>query len=108
MILFALDCDGTISQGPISIELLKRIEEIGHLIYIVSPSPFCARLDFAHFTPLLPRAIVLENLRSQVVADRYIYVGDTVQDAVSAESANWEFIYAENFVNIIQSVLSEE
>ena len=102
-ILFCFDCDNTldVSQGPVPVSLLYKLMSEGFLVYIVSPSPFCTRLDIPHFTLLGGRWCTLKKLKSRVKADRYIYVGDTYADYEAAKIAGYEFVYAKDFKNWI-------
>lgn len=100
MILFALDCDGSIdvSQGPIPVNLLYELVNKGHQIIIVSPSPFCIGIDLPHYSPLFTRRHEnLNYLKNTISADRYIYVGDTESDLQSAQMAEWDFCPASQF-----------
>lgn len=99
-ICFAFDCDLTLetSQGPVLIRQLHELQNKGHLVFIVSASYACARVDVPHYTPILVNRVkTLEQLKSKVQADRYIYVGDNIIDELAAQHTGWEFIYAKDF-----------
>lgn len=92
-------------NGPVSVNVLKRLMSEGHLVFMVSASPFCAGLDVPKFNPVGARSEVLKRLRARVNADRYVYVGDTVGDLGAAKRASYEFIYANNFIDWLESEL---
>lgn len=102
MIVFGFDCDYTLetSNGLVPISVLYWLINKGHYVFIVSPSPNCSRIaGVPRYAPLLPRWMILDRIKKSVKADRYVYVGDTLNDLKTAQIANWEFNYPQEFID---------
>lgn len=107
-VLPSIASDGTleVSQGPISINLLYELVSKGHQVIIVSPSPFCVGIDLPHYSPLFTRRHEnLIYLKTQISADRYVYVGDQFSDEIAAKTAGgWDFCPASEFEAFVREI----
>lgn len=101
--LVAFDVDGTLEcgnpQGPIKLDILKRMKNEGMVIGIISPSLFRVKKELGKlldFYKAGPKEEVMREIRMSY-SGRVLYIGDSIHDELAAAKALWEFCYAKDF-----------
>lgn len=114
--LVALDVDATLSgsSGPVTTEMIKRLNEKGIFWGILSSrSRDRAKMvtDAMGITPqffrncrVYQRAEELNALSDEFPGGRYIYVADTPQDEEETLRAGWHFCYASKFGDLLDAL----
>lgn len=113
MNIYTYDCDGTLQasfiRGPIPTKTLRQQVRDGHVVVIVSDSPFCSRLwkdpDFNYVSGLNrpefhedPRTAALLRTASLFpIGATYYYISDNPGDDERARVAGFEFFRPEDF-----------
>jgi len=115
--LVAIDVDGTLSgsSGPISTEMIKRLNEKGIFWGIL-----CSRSRdrtkmvtdemkiqprFTEVCRVYQRCEELRVLRDEFSGyQQYIYVADTPQDEEETLKAGWRFCYASRFEELLDAL----
>ncbi len=95
MALLCFDVDGTLESGdgPIPVSVLNDLENMGHTVVIVSPSPLRPRdAGFPEFLSV-DRKKNLLDAREAYPNERPVYISDNDgDDALSAE-VNFEYVH---------------
>lgn len=110
MNVYAIDCDDTLEvlNGPVKLIDLMALRNQGHVVGTCGnwPAMVCKVPDWMHrfsFIYQLPgdqKAKYLIALKTHIVAEEYIFVGNCDRghnDQVSALEAGWRFIKESDF-----------
>ena len=98
--LISFDIDGTLETGngpgPITLEMVRRAQEHGHIIGSCSDRPvpdqqhmWATHGIVVHFTVLKHK---LDDVKAQFEAEVYYHIGDTDMDQHYARLAGFEFL----------------
>jgi hypothetical protein len=104
--LLSFDIDGTLSSGdppgPLAVHALRQARALGHVVGTSSDRTIGEQR--AMWTQLrigvdfVGRKHELSAVRGEFACDRYLHVGDTIQDERCARRAGFEFLFIDELV----------
>lgn len=111
--LFSFDIDGTLEigapPGPIPIELVRSIQEMGHFIGSCSDRTLADQTDVWKGLGLPVDFVALKthlpSIRGRFEAASYYHIGDTVVDRMYADRAGFTYLLPD--LSAVEALLSD-
>jgi hypothetical protein len=104
--VLSFDIDGTLDvgdpAGPLTFRTIAQAREQGHLVGTASDRTLDDQRNLWAAAGLEPDFVLLKHdlagIRGSLEAERYLHVGDTDRDRISASAASFEFLHVDDVV----------